>query len=590
MLATYDYPRYAYRRPPELDRPRERPAPVVVVGAGPVGLVAAIDLAQGGTPVILLDEDDTVSVGSRGVCYAKRTLEILDRLGCPQAAERGVSWNVGRTFFDQDEVYRFNLAALPDERRPGMVNLQQYWFEQFLVERAQSLPALDLRFRNRVVGIDVRADGARLRVDTPDGEYALDADWVIAADGARSPLRRMLGLDIDGKVFRDRFLIADVVMKADFPAERWFWFDPPFHRGQSVLLHKQADNVWRIDFQLGWDADPEEAKKPENVIPRIRAMLGPEREFELEWVSVYTFQCRRLNDFRHGRVLFVGDSAHQVSPFGARGANSGIQDADNLCWKLALVIAGKAPPGLLDTYSAERIPAADENIANSTRSTDFITPKNKASLVFRNAVLELARHHSFARALVNSGRLSVPTFLRDSPVNTPDGDDFAGRMRPGAPMDDAPVAGPAGSWLLPHVGNRFVLMMFADRPGALAPETREALARLANGPVPVELLLVAPPTAWPGMPGTASAPDLAASGPLLYGVEGVPGARVLCDLRGLVAERYDGRDGTCYLVRPDQHVCARWRRFDPEAVARALARAIGLLQGAGTPARQESLA
>jgi len=575
MLATYDYPKYAYRRPAELDRPAAAPAPVVVVGAGPVGLAAAIDLAQAGTPVILLDDDDTVSLGSRGVCYAKRTLEILDRLGCPQPAGRGVSWNVGRTFFDQDEVYSFNLAPQSDEQRPGMVNLQQYWLEQYLVERAQALPMLDLRFRNKVLGIDSRSDRVALRIETPDGEYSLDADWVVAADGARSPLRRMLGLDVDGKVFRDRFLIADVVMKADFPAERWFWFDPPFHRGQSVLLHKQADNVWRIDFQLGWQADPEEAKKPENVIPRIRAMLGPDREFELEWVSVYTFQCRRLNDFRHGRVLFVGDSAHQVSPFGARGANSGIQDTDNLCWKLGLVIAGRAPASLLDTYCAERIKAADENIANSTRSTDFITPKSRASLVFRNAVLDLARHHPFARALVNSGRLSVPTHLHDSPANTADIDAFEGRMRPGAPMDDAPVAGPAGPWLLPHCGGRFVLMVFADQPAALAPAIAQALTRFAQGSVPVETLLVSPPAAWPGLPGGAGAPDLTTLAAPTPGAVPVPGARQVCDLRGLVAERYDGRDGTCYLIRPDQHVCARWRRFDADAVARALARAIG---------------
>jgi 2-polyprenyl-6-methoxyphenol hydroxylase-like FAD-dependent oxidoreductase len=158
---------------------------------------------------------------------------------------------------------------------------------------------------------------------------------VIACDGANSDTRRMVGAEFTGQFFQDRFLIADVVMKAGFPTERWFWFDPPFHRGQSVLLHKQADNVWRIDFQLGWDADPEEEKKPENVIPRIQAMLGPEAEFELEWVSVYQFACRRIDRFRHGRVLFAGDAAHQVSPFGARGANTGVQDIDNLVWKLA---------------------------------------------------------------------------------------------------------------------------------------------------------------------------------------------------------------------------------------------------------------
>ena len=224
-----------------------------------------------------------------------------------------------------------------------------------------------------------------------------------------------MGLEWKGQVFRDRFLIADVHMKGEFPTERWFWFDPPFHPGQSVLLHRQADDVWRIDFQLGWDADPEEEKKPERVIPRIRAMLGDERPFELEWVSVYTFQCRRLDRFVHGRVIFAGDAAHQVSPFGARGANSGFQDTDNLCWKLARVLRGQSPASLLDSYDRERVEAADENILNSTRATDFITPKSNVSRVFRDAVLDLSRRHPFARRLVNSGRLSLPTTHRASP-------------------------------------------------------------------------------------------------------------------------------------------------------------------------------
>lgn len=235
----------------------------------------------------------------------------------------------------------------------------------------------------------------------------------------------MLGLEFIGQVFEDRFLIADVKMKADFPNERWFWFDPPFHRGQSALLHQQPDNVWRIDLQLGWDADPIQEKKPERVIPRLKKMLGDDAEFDLEWVSVYTFQCRRLESFRHGRVLFAGDAAHQVSPFGARGANSGIQDTDNLAWKLALVLEGKAPEALLDSYDLERTYAADENILNSTRSTDFITPKTKASRLLRQATLELAVDHDFARRLVNSGRLSVPAVLDESPLNLSDQGEFS---------------------------------------------------------------------------------------------------------------------------------------------------------------------
>jgi 3-(3-hydroxy-phenyl)propionate hydroxylase len=580
MLSTYTYPRYAYRRPAELDRPGTVPRhPVVVVGAGPVGLAAAIDLAQHGLRVLLLDEDDTVSVGSRGLCYAKRALEILDRLGCGDTVvNQGVNWSVGRTFFGEQEVFRFNLLPEADHRRPAMVNLQQYYLEQALVERAMALPGIDLRWKNKVTAVAPGADGAQLEVETADGRYALHADWLIVADGARSPIRRMLGLDVEGKVFQDRFLIADVVMKADFPAERWFWFDPPFHRGQSVLLHRQAAGVWRIDFQLGWEADPEEEKKPERVIPRIRAMLAkarppspaspspppeatqPARDdpspaeqhpFDLEWVSVYTFQCRRMQRFRHGRVLFVGDAAHQVSPFGARGANSGIQDTDNLVWKLALVLDGKAPESLLDSYSDERVAAADENILNSTRSTDFITPKSQASRDLRNAVLTLAREHAFARALVNSGRLSVPAHLSASALNTPDADPFEGVMHPGAPIADAPVrsAGTDG-WLLQHTGERFVLLLFVPDAGALDATTVRALRALADAPIPVHTLIVSE--------RDGGAPDALAC---------------VTDVRGVAARRFDARPGTAYLLRPDQHVAARWRRFDAAAVRTALARA-----------------
>ena len=129
--------------------------------------------------------------------------------------------------------------------------------------------------------------------------------------------------------------------RADFPSERRFWFEPLFHPGQSALLHKQPDNIYRIDLQLGWDADPEEEKKPERVIPRLRKALGRD-DFRLDWVSVYTFQCRRLEKFVHGRIVFAGDSAHIVSPFGARGGNGGLQDVDALGWRLAAVLHGKA--------------------------------------------------------------------------------------------------------------------------------------------------------------------------------------------------------------------------------------------------------
>jgi 3-(3-hydroxy-phenyl)propionate hydroxylase len=549
-MATYTYPKFPYRAPDDLraDRPQRRP--LVIVGAGPVGLAAAIDARLHGIPVLVFDEDDSVSVGSRAVCYAKRALEILDRLGVGDAAcAKGVSWNVGRTFFRDEEVYRFDLVPEPGHKRPGMINLQQYHLEEMLVARALELGA-DIRWKHKVVSLHPAADHVLLQVETPDGLFAIEADWLVAADGARSPIRRALGLDIEGRIFMDRFLIADVVMQADYPAERWLWFDPPFHPNQTVLLHKQADNVWRIDFQLGWDADPEEEKKPERVIPRIQAMLGDDRPFELEWVSIYTFQCRRMKDFRAGRVLFVGDAAHQVSPFGARGANSGFQDTDDLVWKLRLVMQGKAPESLLDTYGEDRTFAADENILNSTRSTDFITPKSRTSRTLRNAVLHLAREHAFARKLVNSGRLSVPSFLTQSRLNTPDEDAFEGDMVPGAPMDDAPVRidGRDG-WLLDQAGNRFVLLVFAPSAEAVLPSWRDKFASLVQDDLAVDTLVVTPGGGW------------------------LPGLKVAADPQGHAARRYDADDLAVYLVRPDQHVAARWRTFDAARVRAAVARA-----------------
>jgi 3-(3-hydroxy-phenyl)propionate hydroxylase len=412
-----------------------------------------------------------------------------------------------------------------------------------------------------VTAVTREGDHATLTVETPDGTFDIEADWLVVADGARSPVRRHLGLDIEGRVFQDRFLIADVIMKADYPAERWFWFDPPFHPNQSVLLHKQSNNVWRIDFQLGWDADPEEEKKPEKVIPRLKAMLGDERPFELEWVSIYTFQCRRMTDFRHGRVLFLGDAAHQVSPFGARGANSGFQDADDLMWKLALVIQGQAPEKLLDTYAHDRQFAADENIMNSTRSTDFITPKSRTSKTFRNQVLALAKHHPFARKLVNSGRLSMPSFLTESVLNTPDAEPFEGQMVPGAPMDDAPVqVSGQDAWLLDQVGKGFQLLLFVD--GVPSPDV---LVQLAN--VSSELGSGSPRANAQAVRVT---PLIVAASPLK-----IPGMTTIVDSQGLVAKRYDARPGTAYLLRPDQHVVARWRQLDIAQLQAALARALG---------------
>ncbi len=541
-MSTYKAPEYPYVKPPELAAGGVARTQVAIVGAGPIGLAAAIDLALQGIDVLIVDDNNTVSVGSRAICNAKRALEILDRLGCGESiCRRGVEWKVGKVFFHDELAYQFDLLPEPGHKRPAFVNLQQYHLEECMVGRLAELGHA-VRWKNKAVGIAPRDDGVRLEVETPDGRYAIEADYVVAADGARSVLRDLMGLEWKGQVFRDRFLIADVHMKGEYPTERWFWFDPPFHPGQSVLLHRQADDVWRIDFQLGWDADPEEEKKPERVIPRIRAMLGDDRPFELEWVSVYTFQCRRLDRFVHGRVLFAGDAAHQVSPFGARGANSGFQDTDNLCWKLARVLRDESPASLLASYDSERVEAADENILNSTRATDFITPKSGVSRTFRDAVLALSRHHAFARRLVNSGRLSMPTTHRSSPLSTPDRDRFAGAMVPGAPAADAPVQVDGhAAWLLDHVGGRFDLLLFdADDGGA------ERL-RTALGDA-VRVLRIA--------------------------TSGAVTSQMI-DFEGHAEHRYDAQPGTAYLLRPDQHVAARWRAPSADDIRAALKRAQG---------------
>ena len=528
---------YPYQKGADQDlAPRRHP--VVIVGGGPIGMALALDLGRKGTPVLVLDDHEGVGQGSRAICFAKRTLEICDRLGAGKAMiDKGVQWNVGKVFHGDERVFEFNLQPEDGHKAPAFINLQQPYFEKYLVDEirvAQSDGApIEIRGRNAVTGVTPQGDHVVLDINTPDGPYQLEADWLVACDGARSPTREMLGLSFEGRVFEDNFLIADVKMKADFPTERWFWFEPPFKdSGASALLHKQPDDIWRIDFQLGWDIDRAKELKPENIRARVDAMLGEGAEYELEWTSIYTFQCRRMEKFRHGRVLFAGDSAHQVSPFGARGANSGVQDADNLAWKLDLVIKGLAPDRLLDSYSQERVHGADENILNSTRATDFLTPKTEMSKIFRNAVLSLAHRHPFARPLVNSGRLSVPCVYDGLSLNGPDALNGPATSRVGATCSDAPLR---DGFLLDVVGGVFTVLAINTDPPALA----------EVGGVTVNTVTLNTQTDDPS---------------------------------GAIAARYLG-DTPCgiYLIRPDQHVAARWAR----ASAADIRSAVGIATGKG---------
>lgn len=558
MLNTYEFPVYKYKKTPDQSADSLAHHPIVIVGAGPVGMAAALDAGVKNMQALVLDDNNTVSVGSRAVCYSKRALEVMNRLGCAEPMiNKGVTWNVGKIFFQDELIRKFDLLPTPGHQIPAFINLQQYYLEEYMVNRSDELSSVEIRWKNQVTAVQQGPELVTVTIETPDGPYQITCDWLVVADGAGSAVRKNMGLESRGQIFQDRFLIADIVMKADFPPERWFSFDPSYHRGWSTLLHRQADDVWRLDFQLGWDADPEEEKKPENILPRVRAMLGEEAEFELEWASVYTFTCRRMDNFRHGRVLFTGDAAHQVSPFGARGANSGIQDTDNLMWKLKLVTQGLAPHSLLDSYAEEREFAADENILNSTRATDFITPKSAISKVFRNSVLELAKNFEFAQDLTNSGRLSDPAVLYSSSLNTPDRDQFNGDMVPGAVLDDAPITGSGGeSWLLNALGETFCLLYCVNDCRDIGDTTLESLVSFASNEIPIEVVLVA------------------SKG------KKINGFRTFIDHEKTVCQRLDSEPGTCYLIRPDQHVSGRWRQFDQASVQAALARATANDEGA----------
>ena len=510
----YDYRPFPYTAPPGLKatEPRHK---VAIVGAGPIGLAMAIELANHGVASVVLDDNNVVSVGSRAICWSKRSLEILDRLGVGGlCVKKGVTWQVGRTFHRDREVFNFDLLPEDGHKMPAFVNLQQYYVEQYLVERAMAL-GVDLRWKNKVVAVDLKADHAVLTLETPDGSYQLEADWVIACDGARSPLRGMMGLEFEGELFEERFLIADIEMEADFPSERWFWFEPGFHNGQSALLHKQPDNIYRIDLQLGWDTDPEVEKQPERIIPRIEKVVG-HKNFTLDWTSIYTFQCRRLRSFVHGPVLFVGDSAHIVSPFGARGGNGGLQDVDALGWRLAAVVKGAQGSEILCGYDHERIYGADENLMNSSRSTRFMSPEDGVERLFRDAVLHLASRADFARPMVNSGRLSRPCTY---PLTAPDAD-LPASARPGAVAPDAPLG---EGWLLEALGRDFVVLTL-------------------------------------GQDATA-----------------VPGARSLTPaVNDHLRQRYLGDHAQAiYLIRPDQVVAARWISASADEIAAAMAAAWG---------------
>jgi 3-(3-hydroxy-phenyl)propionate hydroxylase len=543
------FPTYPFRRPAELDGAKVRHA-VAIVGGGPVGLTLAAGLARHGVRAVVIEPRAAVSFGSRAACISRRSLEIWESFGVGERPlAKGLAWVGGTSFWRDHQVLRFAMPHDADQKHPPMINLQQCFAEQYLVDALAD--RADIRWHARVAGVTPRADGVALAIETPQGGYTLEADWAVACDGARSAVRQALGLEFAGTSYEGRYLIADIKLDSAHPTERRAWFDPPSNPGSTVLMHKQPEDIWRIDYQLRDGADADAELQEERVRARIAAHLewiGERGRWELIWISLYKAHCLSLERYRHGRVLFAGDAAHLVPIFGVRGLNSGIDDCTNLAWKLAAVIDG-AGDALLDSYSDERVFAAHENIRQATKSTVFMTPPSDGFALMREAALSLAVDHDFARPLVNPRQTTAITFP-DSPLSTPDDAPWSGGPVPGATLPTAPVTIRRGNtaqagYLLDLLGRRPAVLAFVNGAGL------EAQAAAALNDAAVDVVLV-------------SARDQAdARHP------------VAVDVRGRAAATLAAAPGAGYLVRPDGHVACRWQSFVAARFTAALARLQG---------------
>lgn len=493
---------------------------VLIAGGGPVGLLTALGLARWGVASVVIEADDSVCEGSRAACISRRSLEILDRHGVVGALlQKGLAWTRGRSYWGEQEVFVFDMPSHAGEKFPPMINLEQYYIEQFLLDEIGRVNAarpgmIDIRWASRLASFGQDTQGVRAQVENALGTYAIDARWLVACDGGQSTVRGQLGLELKGVGYQGRYAIVDIELKSSYPTERRAWFDPPWARGGTILMHRQPDDIWRIDFQLAAHEDAEAVLRPEHLRRFVQTHLDAIGEGHLPWTPVWTSIYRAgamtLDSYRHGRVLFAGNSAHAMPIFGVRGLNSGFDDADNLVWKLASVIRGQAGEALLDSYSAERIEAFQVNAASAMRSTEFMSPPHRGFELMREAALSLAGRHPGIARLVNPRQTSAITY-RQSSLSTPG---EAGAMETGAPLADIQL--PDGS----HLSDRldptgFTLLVFGE-----AAADRDPCST-------VRLPLVASP---------------------------------------------DGRP-CAYLLRPDGHVCARWTNPGAHEIEAALARA-----------------
>ena len=515
---------------PHFDAPRGEdrahlsdPVPVAIVGAGPVGMVAALALAREGVRSVLLEARSTFNDGSRAICIARQSFHILDSLGALEPfVEKALGWTTGRSFYRGVQILEFSMPDGPSERFRPMYNLQQQYIEQYLWQAVCRNPLIDLRWQSEVTGVAQDTDGVTLTVRDSEAVYELKADWLLAADGARSPVRRMLGLKLRGENYEGRYVIADIRMDHDYPTIRRALFDPDCRPGGTVLIHRQPDNIWRIDYQLMPGEDEATAIAEDTVRNSVSLVLedvGHHGDWDLEWWSIYSANTLALDDYRHGRVFFIGDSAHIVPIFGVRGLNNGIADAHNIGWKLGRVIRGQGDENLLGSYTPERRGATLDVFANATKSARFMTPPTRGWRIMRDAALTLALDHPFAGELANPRQMTPFTYA-GSPAVLADDPHFSGGPAPGAAMPDAVLD---DGFLSERMGAGFTLVCFD--PGLAA-----AAAELDNPP---EVVL---------LPHPCEASRILGAGPR-----------------------------SAYLVRPDLHIGARWVETTPQRIAAALA-------------------
>jgi 3-(3-hydroxy-phenyl)propionate hydroxylase len=530
----------------------------VVAGGGPVGLTAAALLSRLGIDCLVVEADAGWCEGSRAICVSRRSLEVMGWLGADRPLlAKGLPWVGGRSFYRNTEVLGFSMPSEPSERFAPMLNIQQYYVEQAV---EASLPADRVRVLRsaRVGGVRATPAGVEVDIATAHGAETVHAEWLVACDGGRSTVRELLGLELEGTQYQGRYVIVDIEQPTSRKVERLAWFDPPSNPGATILMHRQPDGIWRIDYQLREDEDPDESVKAENVLPRVQAhldMIGERAPWKPLWISMYGAKCLTLPSYRSGRILFAGDAAHLVPIFGVRGLNSGLDDAGNLAWKLALVHRGAAGDALLDSYSSERVAAARENIAYGAKTTEFMAPPHAGFALMREAALRLALDVPEVRALLNP-RQTSPVEYSGSPLNLPDEGAFRGGARAGMPAPEAKVRSGSGITHLTQLfGSSFIALHFcgrADPPTAAMTGGRDA----ARSALPVRWVRVAPAAADCGPAG---------------------GAAPLLDELGEAWRRYDAAEGTLYLIRPDGYVMGRWRDAaclsDP--IERVIARILG---------------